>query len=332
MRLDHHLFVVLGATGDLNRRKLIPALFRIIEATGNRDRIHVLGVASKELTDQDFRAMADESLADAGLAGSAAQAFCDRMYYQQMPRDADTYDRLAQRIADIEARHDLPGNRVLYLALPPQAFAATIARLGEAELNRAQGWTRLVVEKPFGFDLASAVGLNQLVHQYFDESQVYRIDHYLGKETVQNLLTFRFANPIFETSWNRDRLEAVEITVAESLGVGTRAGYYDQAGVLRDMVQNHLTQLLTLVAMDAPSGSGADAIRDQKVHVLDAVRPLEPDNVVFARYEEGTIGDQAVPGYLDEDGVDPASGTPTFVGLRMYIDSWRWAGVTESAH
>jgi glucose-6-phosphate 1-dehydrogenase len=202
-----------------------------------------------------------------------------------------------------------------------------IQSLGDAGLHRAAGWTRLVIEKPFGHDLESARHLNRLVHDHFDEEQVYRIDHYLGKETVQNLLTFRFANPIFETTWNRDRLEAIEITVAEDLGVGARAGYYDSAGVLRDMVQNHLTQLLTLVAMEAPSGFNATAIRNEKVQVLESIHHIDLRHVVFGQYAQGVIDGAPVPGYLEEHNVPGDSTTPTFVGLKLDIDSWRWQGV-----
>jgi glucose-6-phosphate 1-dehydrogenase len=327
MNLSPHVFVIMGATGDLTQRKLIPALYRIMSEGGADDRTHLLGVGPSDLSDEQFRDMAAESLDEAGYGSDAAASFCDRIFYQKVDRGTSDLVPVAERIAVIESEYDLPGNRVFYLALPPAVFGPTIERLGEAGLNRSQGWTRLVIEKPFGTSLASAQALNRLVHRHFDESQVYRIDHYLGKETVQNLLTFRFANPIFENSWNRDRLEAIEITVAESLGVEERAGYYESAGVVRDMVQNHLTQLLIGVAMEAPSGTGADAIRDQKIHVLDAVKPIEPGNVVFARYKAGSIDGEPVPGYLDEPGVAPDSITPTFVGLRMYIDSWRWEGV-----
>jgi glucose-6-phosphate 1-dehydrogenase len=250
------------------------------------------------------------------------------VHYQSVGSgQVDDYEALAARLETLEKSAGLPANRVLYLALPPQAFPGTITGLGQAGLNHSAGWTRLVVEKPFGRDLATARDLNQLVHRYFDESQVYRIDHYLGKETVQNLLVFRFSNPIFETLWNRDRVESVQITVAEHVGIEGRAGYYEQAGVLRDMIQNHLTQLLTLVAMEVPSAFEADAIRNEKVKVLRALAPIAHERVAWGQYVAGLIDGQAVPGYRQEPGVAPDSETENFVAMRLEISNWRWHGV-----
>ncbi|MDA2914350.1 glucose-6-phosphate dehydrogenase (NADP(+)), partial [Acidobacteriia bacterium AH_259_A11_L15] len=266
------LFVVFGATGDLMRRKLLPALYHIISRGQLKGRCLILGVARRsEVDDAGFRAQARDALAAAGLApGEIDNRWCDEcLYYQPIGKSSpEDFQALAARIAELEKKHGLPGNRAFYLALAPAAFPSTITGLAQAGLNRSPGWTRLVIEKPFGHDLTSAQQLNALVHRYFHESQVYRIDHYLGKETVQNLLAFRFANALFEPLWNRDRVDSVEITVAEDLGVEQRAGYYEQSGALRDMVQNHLTQLLTLTAMEVPAAFEADAIRDEKVKVL----------------------------------------------------------------
>ncbi|HLE56737.1 MAG TPA: glucose-6-phosphate dehydrogenase, partial [Rhodothermia bacterium] len=239
----------------------------------------------------------------------------------------EAFAALSERIARLETEYDLPGDRTFYLALPPQAFPPTIEGLGNAGLHRSHGHTRLVIEKPFGHDLASARALNELLHRYFDESQIYRIDHYLGKETVQNLLVFRFANPVFESVWNRDRVESVEITVAESLGIETRAGYYDRAGALRDMVQNHLTQLLALTAMEVPTTFKADPIRNEKVKVLHSLVPPTAGDVVFGQYVAGRVDGASVPGYLEEEGVPQDSRTETFAALRLHIDNWRWQGV-----
>ena len=323
---DPHLFVIFGATGDLTRRKLIPSLYRIITENRVEDRLALLAVAPREMSDDEFREIARASLADAGADEATIADWCKRIFYQPVGRD-EPFNRLRERIEAIESELSFPGNRAFYLALPPVAFPSTIDRLGSAGLARSPGWTRLVIEKPFGHDLASAHELNRQVHEHFDEEQIYRIDHYLGKETVQNLLTFRFANPIFETTWNRDRLQAVEITVAEDLGVGSRAGYYESAGVLRDMVQNHLTQLMTLVAMEAPPGFNATAIRNEKVQVLESIIGIDPEHVVYGQYTQGQIDGEEVVGYLDEDGVDPDSTTPTFVGVKVEINTWRWQGV-----
>jgi glucose-6-phosphate 1-dehydrogenase len=221
----------------------------------------------------------------------------------------------------------LPGNRVFYLALPPLAFVAAVESLGTIGLNEGPGWTRIVCEKPFGHDHDSAVELNRRIHRYFDESQTYRIDHYLGKETVRNLLAFRFANTIFESVWNRQHVGSVEIIVAESIGVDGRGEFYDQTGAFRDMVQNHLSQLLTLTAMEVPPSLDADAIRDEKVKVLRSVSPISPDDIELGQYAEGLVDEQPVEGYLDESGVAPGSTTETFVAMRVNVANSRWQGV-----
>jgi glucose-6-phosphate 1-dehydrogenase len=328
--VEPHLFVVLGTTGDLMQRKLLPALYHLTAQGALRSRCQILGVAlDDDLDDRGFRAWAREALAAAGLPiDHQTTGWCDDcLHYQPMGRSSEGYRELAARIAALEQAHELPGNRVFYLALPPAVFPTAIEELGQAGLNRSPGWTRLVVEKPFGHDLASAQALNRLIHRHFEESQVYRIDHYLGKETVQNLLVFRFANALFESAWNRDRVERVEITVAESLGVEGRAGYYEQAGALRDMVQNHLTQLLTLTAMEPPTAFEADAIRYEKVKVLRAVAPIRPQETVFGQYTHGQVDGREVAGYREEPGVAPDSNTETFVALQLEIANWRWQGV-----
>ncbi len=325
--VDPSLFVIFGATGDLTRRKLLPSLFRVITDSGVGDRLVLLGVGRTDMDDAAYRKLAIDALAAAGIDEPAARAWCaERIHYQCKPDDAPMAE-IRTRIEAIEKEHDLPGNRVFYMALPPGAFPPTISALGDADLNDGPGWSRLVIEKPFGTDLASAEDLNRLVHTHFAEEQVYRIDHFLGKETVQNVLAFRFANLLFESSWNRDRIERVEITVGESLGIEGRSGYYDSAGVIRDMVQNHLTQLLTLVAMEAPNVFAADSIRNEKVQVLHAVGGVEIDHVVYGQYTAGDVDGTEVPGYLDEPGVPADSSTPTFVAMRLAVNNWRWKGV-----
>jgi glucose-6-phosphate 1-dehydrogenase len=327
--LEPHLIVIFGGTGDLMRRKLLPALAGLSARGRIPDGTSVLALGRSRLNDEEFRAWARESLTKGGPQGEAAAAWCEAcLHYQSLGDGAEEdYAALAERIREIESERGLPGNRLFYLALPPGSFAPSIAGLGGAGLARSPGWTRLVVEKPFGTDLQSARTLNERVHRHFAEEQVYRIDHYLGKETVQNLLVFRFANPIFEAIWNRNHVERVEITVAESMGAGTRAGYYDLAGALRDMVQNHLTQLLTLSAMEVPAAFDADAIRAEKIKVLRSVAPIADSDVVWGRYTEGETDGRPVPGYLDEDGVPADSHTETFVALRMEVANWRWQGV-----
>lgn len=328
MHTQPHLFVIFGATGDLTRRKLVPSLFRIMEKHGVGADITLLGVSRTEVEDEEFRSWARESLAEHGLEDPDLAKWCDsRVFYHSTPSGPSGLEGLRTRIEEIEADLGLPGNRVFYLALPPQAFPTIIDQLGDAGLHEGPGWTRLVIEKPFGRDLESAKELNALVHRHFDESQVYRIDHYLGKATVQNLVSFRFANLLFESAWNRDRIEAIEITVAETLGTEGRAEYYDNAGVLRDMVQNHLTQLLSLIAMEAPYVFDADAVRSEKVQTLNSIEPVTPDHVVYGQYDEGEIDDEMVPGYTHDPEVAEGSTTPTFVAVKLAIHNWRWQGV-----
>jgi glucose-6-phosphate 1-dehydrogenase len=328
---DSCVFVMLGGTGDLMRRKLLPALFYLANSKLLPRKYAILGVArDPNLTDVQFRRSARSSLADAGLSARlGTRNWCDAcLHYQAVDEtSAADYQALAVRIASIEHAGGIHGHRVLYLALPPGAFSGTIEALAEAGLNRSKGWTRLVIEKPFGHDLASARRLNALVHKYFDETQVYRIDHYLAKESVQNLLAFRFGNALFESAWNRDHIKSVQITVAEELGIESRAGYYEQTGALRDIVQNHLSQLLTLIAMEVPAAFDADSIRFEKVKVLRSVAPIRNEDVVFGQYTRGKLNNKRVPGYRDERGVAANSSTETFVAMRLQIENWRWQGV-----
>jgi len=325
------IFVVFGATGDLMRRKLIPALYRLMQQKLMPEACRILGSArGRDYDDAKYCEWVKSALAEAGFKEPDAIAkWCDAHVGYQSIGDGSTsdYQALASRLDALERDHQLAGNRVFYLALPPGAFPGTIASLGAAGLNKSHGWTRLVIEKPFGRDLASAQELNALIHTHFDEGQVYRIDHYLGKETVQNLLAFRFGNALFEASWNRDHIKRVQITVAESLGLEGRARYYEQAGALRDMVQNHLTQLLTLTAMEVPAEFEANSIRFEKVKVLRSLSPLTPEAVVYGQYAGGDVEGEKVPGYRQEPGVAPDSQTETFVAMRLAIENWRWQGV-----
>jgi len=318
-----HLFLVIGGSGDLTTRKLLPALYAILPRRG----CHILAAASGDRDDASYRALAAQALTASGIPAAAAAAWvAENVSYHRVSHDG-AFDDLAERMGSLDATHHLGGNRVLYLALPPAAFAGTIERLGRAGLGRGTGWTRIVVEKPFGSDLESARQINDALHQHFSEGQIFRIDHYLGKETVQNLLVFRFTNPIFEASWNRDRVERIEITVAETLDVTGRGAYYDRTGVLADMVQSHLTQLLTLVAMEAPSAFSADAVRDEKVKVLRSIREIPSDAVVVGQFGAGRVDGEPVAAYRDTAGVGPDSTTPTYAAVRVWIDNWRWQGV-----
>ena len=324
------ILVIMGATGDLMRRKVLPALYRLAAQGAMNERNRILGSARRaDLDDQGFRALVRQDLADGGAGGEPLDRWCrDSLFFQSIGKGGpEDFLTLGRRIEAIEREQDLPGNRLFYLALPPEAVAGTVGGLGRAGLNRSGGWTRLVIEKPFGRDLASAEALNGLVHQDFEESQIYRIDHYLGKETVQNLLVFRFSNPVFENLWNRDRVESVQITVAEQVGIEGRAGYYAQAGALRDIVQNHLTQLMALIAMEVPGAFDADDIRNEKVKVLRAIPPIGADAVVLGQYARGDVDGLQAPGFLEEPGIAAGSRVETFAALRLEVANWRWQGV-----
>jgi glucose-6-phosphate 1-dehydrogenase len=327
--------VIFGATGDLTHRKLVPALYNLQRERLLPPGFNVVGFARRDWTDEYFRESLEKDgrqYSRSGLDDSLWGSFAGEIAY--LPSSFDDpagYERLAGRLAQLDEQRGASGNRLFYLATPPESYPTIIQQLGAAGLARSPrgGWVRIIIEKPFGRDLASARALNAEVHKVFDEAQVYRIDHYLGKETVQNILVFRFSNGIFEPIWNRSYVDHVQITVAETVGVEGRGGYYERAGALRDMVQNHLMQLLTLTAMEPPVGYRADAVRDEKVKVLRAIRPLTSvmDETARGQYGPGTVNGQAVPGYREESGVASDSRTETYVALRFFVDNWRWAGV-----
>src|SRR5688572_6920022 len=330
-QVEPHTFVVIGATGDLTRRKLLPALYHLrsqgILETRNT---LIVGAALPEMGEEGFRLWAFEGLSQAGWHNETElRVWCEEcLHYQSLhegrPQD---YEALAAYIRRLEFTHSMQENRVFYLALPPDTVLDAMERLDEAGLLKSHGWVRVVFEKPFGRDFQSARRLNTTLHRYIEESQIYRIDHYLGKETVQNLLAFRFANPIFESLWKRDTIENVQVTVAEDLGVEHRGAYYQEAGALRDMVQNHLTQLVTVVAMEVPVSFDAAAIQAEKLKALQSISPIDTNQVVFGQYRAWNIAGQTIPGYLEEKGVPPDSTTETFVALKMEIHNWRWRGV-----
>ncbi|MHB8351594.1 MAG: glucose-6-phosphate dehydrogenase, partial [Thermoplasmata archaeon] len=329
--IEPHLFVVFGGTGDLVARKLLPALWELFPVSSAAPTAaHVLALGRHGMGEPAYRDWARRALQSSVAAPPAVlRRWTEaRLSYETLGGQApEDFRRLSDRIVAVEKANRLPGNRIFYLALPAPAFGPVLSGLGAAGLARGPGWCRLVLEKPFGHNLASARELNLRIHRHFEESQVFRIDHDLGKETVQNLIVFRFANMLFESVWNRDRVEHVEITVAEDLGVEHRAGYYDQTGALRDMVQSHLMQLLMLTAMEVPASLDADEVRNEKVKVLRAIRPLQSGAAVFGQYGPGRRNGRPVPGYTSEEGIPRGSRTETFVALRLAVDTWRWHGV-----
>jgi glucose-6-phosphate 1-dehydrogenase len=330
--------VIFGATGDLARRKLLPALYNLARTQRLPARFNVIGVSRSSMDDDSFRKQFSESLHEfAGVKSErdevAASLAKHVFYLPGDPDDPQMFERLRVRLQEMDGAEGV----LYYLAIPPGVYGQVIEQLGAARLSTTgeRGWRRVIIEKPFGTDLKSARELNALVHRHFTEEQVFRIDHYLGKETVQNLLVFRFGNGMFEPVWNRRYIDHVQITAAETVGVERRAAYYEGAGALRDMVQNHLMQLLTLVAMEPPTAFTAESVRDRKMDALLSVQPLLEEgstgdglsNVVRAQYTDGWVAGADVPGYRSEPGVAAGSTTETFVALRVHLDSWRWAGV-----
>ncbi len=328
--------VIFGVTGDLAHRKLLPALYNLAHEGALPERFELIGVARRDRSDADFREAARESIERysrrrpdpdvlQGLLANVrylAGTFDDEHVYGELDRTLREFDEIASA----------PLDRVFYLSTAPEFFPVIAQRLGSAGLDRCgRAHTRIVIEKPFGYDLDSAQALNAQVLEVFEESQVFRIDHYLGKETVQNLLALRFANALFEPVWNRNFIDNVQITAAEDIGIGSRAGYYERAGALRDLVQNHMLQLLALLTMEPPASFEANRLRDEKVKVLEAIVPPAlvdvPEVAVRAQYGSGVSGGEPVPGYLEEEGVAPGSRTESYAALRLHVSNWRWAGV-----
>jgi glucose-6-phosphate 1-dehydrogenase len=328
--------VIFGATGDLARRKLLPALYNLAHDGALPGRFHLIGVSRKERAHEDYRAECEDSIRrfsrrppDEDVLKALLQ---DIRYVAGTFDDPAAYKKLGKELDAFESAAGEPLNRAFYLSTAPNFFPLIVDQLGESKLAHHDGAdVRLIVEKPFGTTLEEARELNETVLAIFDESQVFRIDHYLGKETVQNLLAFRFANGMFEPLWNRNYIDSVQITAAEDLGIGSRAAYYDSSGALRDLIQNHMLQLLCNVAMEPPVSFTAEEVRNEKVKVLDAVpQPTAeaiPGLAVRAQYGPGQAGGEDVPGYLEEEGVPPDSTTETYAALRLEVDNWRWAGV-----
>jgi glucose-6-phosphate 1-dehydrogenase len=329
--------VIFGATGDLARRKLLPAIYNLAHEGALPERFNLIGSSRSELPDEEFARQASEAIRQFSRREpdeTVLKELLSNVRYISGSFDDDTvYDRLKEALDGFDEEAGQPLNRAFYLSTAPEYFPVIVGQLGEHQLthHREGAEVRAVIEKPFGTTLAEARDLNRRVLSVFEEKQVFRIDHYLGKETVQNVMAFRFANGLFEPVWNRNYIDRIEITAAEDIGIGSRAGYYDNAGALRDLVQNHMLQLMCHVAMEPPVHFEADEIRDEKVKVLRSVMKPTPETVddiaVRAQYGPGTVGGDTVPGYLQEDGVPPDSNTETYAAIRLEIDNWRWAGV-----
>ena len=329
---DGVAIVIFGVTGDLSRRKLMPALYENAKFDRLPQPFYIIGFARRSWSHEKMRAVLREGVMEYGrtqpIEEQVLQRLLDNAYYVESTfQDPEGYVKLDQLISDLGVK-----NTLFYLSTPPDQYSIIVERIGNSDLESCPGgWRRIVVEKPFGHDLESAQALDRELHAVFQEHQIYRMDHYLGKETVQNILAFRFGNGIFEPLWNRKYIDHIQITMAESEGVGTRAGYYDQAGVVRDVFQNHLLQLLTLTAMEAPAVFSAKAVRDEKVKVLNSINNISGEtalqNTFRAQYVSGSIDGQRVPSYRDEQDVSPDSITETYMAARLFVNNWRWAGV-----
>ncbi len=334
--MDPLIFVIFGASGDLARRKLIPAIYSLYKENYLPESFALLGVSRTELTDAAFRAsifLENELLDLSGESEAHMQGFVQKLFYESIATAAATeYEQVRLRLEALNSQFQTQGNYIFYLSTPPSLYDKIPGYLAGQGLNsQEQGWRRLVIEKPFGYDRASARALNISLKQHFEENQLYRIDHYLGKETVQNLLVTRFANGVFDPLWSRNHIHHVQITSAEDIGVGSRGGYYDKSGALRDMLQNHLMQIVAHVAMEPPISSDATAIRSEKIKLFQSLRPIPVQDVrhctVRGQYLASTIEGKSFPGYRDEEGVPADSKTETYVALKFFIDNWRWAGV-----
>ncbi|MGH2725340.1 MAG: glucose-6-phosphate dehydrogenase [Actinomycetota bacterium] len=323
-----HAIVVFGASGDLTKRKILPALYNLARDGLLPERYVIVGYARTDWTEEQFRDHAHDAIKEfsrSPLDDELWKRFASSLHYVSGEFDQEhCFSHLIEELAHLDREHGLEGRRLYYCATPPSAFPHIVIRLGEAG---SPGDARIVIEKPFGHDLDGARELNRIVHSVFDESRVFRIDHYLGKETVQNILMFRFANSMFERVWHRDALDHVQITVAEEVGVEGRGAYYEEAGAIRDILQNHVLQVLAFLAMEPPRSLEPEAIRDEKVKLLRAVHVFEPDQVVRGQYASCEIDGKSVPGYLNEQGVDPDSTVETFAAVRAHIDNWRWSDV-----
>ncbi len=334
-RAENQLLVIFGASGDLTRRKLVPALYSLEIQDLLPDKFAIIGVSRSPLSEDLFRESLRGGLMD--FAGERAsdriEGFLQKIHYQSVDaQDAGSFIELKNRLQELQVILNIPANIIFYLSTPPSLYGIIPAHLASISLNdQSDGWKRIIIEKPFGYDLQSAVTLNDSLQQDWPENQIYRIDHYLGKETVQNVLVTRFTNGIFEPLWNRNYIHHVEITSAESLGVEKRGGYYEGSGALRDMIQNHLLQIVGLIAMEPPASMNSDAIRNETVKVLQSIRPYSPEDImksaIRGQYVESSIKGEKIKGYRQEEGVNPESKTETYAALKFHIDNWRWGGV-----